>query len=222
MRDAAPSLPSIDARIAELRTQWQSIATGRASFGPGTTADQAARFQTTQLLALTAQRCHERLPSALRGPVDGLASLVGSSPQTTIMTAEAFRPRWILLITTTRMDASVRAIESWLDAAIDRWPRPRVAILRAAATDSTAIATGLGSWRDQVAEDRAEGERDPRIVLDATGGKKSMSVIAGMIAAQHALEVVYIDSQFDASLRMPLPGSEDIVAISLPKGDPHD
>ena len=43
-----------------------------------------------------------------------------------------------------------------------------------------------------------------------------MSVVAGMLAVQLGVEVVYLDSVFDPSLKMPRPGSEVIVRIDLP------
>ena len=44
-----------------------------------------------------------------------------------------------------------------------------------------------------------------RLVIDATGGKKSMSVAAGMIVLVRGLEVVYVDSHFDTATRKPRP-----------------
>lgn len=202
----------IDAALRDLTSQWLEIANGRAAHGSGTAAEQSTRFQMERLLPLTAHRCRMRLDPSVPSPVDALVSLVGMSPQTTIMMCEALRPRELLLVTSANARASVEVIEAWLGDAARDWPRPALSIELVPPTDSVITATAVRNW---VAARRSSAP-GARVVFDATGGKKSMSVIAGMLAVQLGLEVVYLDSTYDPSLRMPRPGSEVVVPIGVP------
>lgn len=195
-----------------LSAQWTNIANGRESYGAGTTVEQATRFQMDQLLVVTSARCRENLDADLRAPVAGLISLVGMSPQTTITLCEALRPRELLLVTSAFAASSVDTISAWLNDASREWAAPNIVVELIAPTDSNAIATSVQRWLETQRSNASAG----RIVFDATGGKKSMSVIAGMLAAKLGFEVVYLDSTFDASLKLPRPGSEVIVRIPLP------
>jgi hypothetical protein len=202
----------IDAALRDLASQWLEIANGRASYGVGTAAEQSTRFQMERLLPLTARRCRLHLDPSIKSPVDALVSLVGMSPQTTIMMCEALQPRELMLVTSANARTSVEAIEAWLGDASRDWPRPAVSVELVPPTDSAITAAVVRNW---VAMRRA-AQPGARVVFDATGGKKSMSVIAGMLAVQLGLEVVYLDSTYDPSLRMPRPGSEVVVPIGIP------
>jgi hypothetical protein len=206
-------LIELDQTIAELTKEWREIANGRSSFGSGTAAEQATAFQMQRLLPLTAKRCRARLSPALAAPVDVLVSLVGMSPQTTIMVSEALQPRQLLLVTSENATASLVAIEAWLGSSDRTWKSPAITTRLVPPTDSEITAQAVRGW---IAGQRAE-RPSSRIVFDATGGKKSMSVVAGMLAVQLGLEVVYLDSTFDPSLRMPRPGSEVVVPIAVPR-----
>ena len=196
-----------------LTAQWQAIACGREQYGAGTASEQSVRFQMERLLPLTAARCRTNLDPSLVGAVAGLVSLVGMSPQTTITMAEALRPRELLLVTSENAYASIEAISAWLASASRDWPAPIITVSRVPPTDSNAIATSVREW---LAPRRA-ADASARIMFDATGGKKSMSVVAGMLSVELALEVLYLDSVFDPSLKMPRPGSEVIVSIPRPR-----
>jgi hypothetical protein len=208
-----PPLHELDAVLKERIGRWLEIANGREKFGDGTTAEQSVRFQMEQLLPLTARRCRLQLDPGLHGTVDALISLVGMSPQTTIMISEALRPARLMLVTSASSRASAETIGGWLGDASLEWPRPQVESRPVPPTDSDSIAAAVREWVRAV---RAQ-EPGARIVFDATGGKKSMSVIAGMLAVELGLEVVYLDSTFDPSLRMPRPGSEVVVPIRVPR-----
>jgi hypothetical protein len=199
-------------QIRKLAADWLEIAAGRRCFGSGTTAEQATRFQLEKLLPLTTKLCRQTLGSDLRSPADGLASLVGMSPQTTITMAEALRPRSLLLVTSENASESIQVIHEWFNRSDLGWQPPCIAVRKVPPTDSSAIAHGVRNW---IADQRASS---PNAILyfDATGGKKSMSVVAGMLAVQLNLEVVYLDTEFDASLRMPRPGSEVVVRVAVP------
>ena len=205
-------MTSIDEKIRSLTMRWHAIATGLEAFGAGTTSQQAVRFQLEELLPLTAARCRENLEIALRKPAAGLVSLVGMSPQTTIIIVEALRPRELLLIASEQSKVSVAEIAKWMSSSTRDWQTPRLEVAYIPPTDSQAIAASVHRWVDS----RRGADASARVVIDATGGKKSMSVVAGMLAVQLGVEVVYLDSVFDPSLKMPRPGSEVIVRIDLP------
>ena len=134
------------------------------------------------------------------------------SPQTTIIMVEALRPRELLLIASEQSKVSVAEIAKWMSSSTRDWQTPRLEVAYIPPTDSQAIAASVHRWVDS----RRGADASARVVIDATGGKKSMSVVAGMLAVQLGVEVVYLDSVFDPSLKMPRPGSEVIVRIDSP------
>ncbi|MDA1008907.1 MAG: hypothetical protein O2800_07930 [Planctomycetota bacterium] len=156
-------------------------------------------------------------------PVFGLASMVGSSPQTSILAAEALRPTHLLLLSTEGVGTSVATIREWFDAADRGWVSPSITVAVCDPIDPNSMSSALADWRRSLSlasPASAASAASPttsmsprRLVLDATGGKKSMSVAAGMIAMAQLLEVVYIDSQFDPATRRPRVGSERLVRI---------
>ena len=148
--------------------------------------------------------------SLLNPPVFGLASLVGSSPQTSILTAEALRPQNLLLLSTSGVADSVRTIREWFDSQNRGWVGPTISVAVCDPIDPNSMADAVTLWVNTL---DSRSSTPCRLVIDATGGKKSMSVAAGMIASIRGLEVVYIDSQFDPATRKPRPGSEQIVLI---------
>lgn len=143
-------------------------------------------------------------------PVIGLASTVGSSPQTSILTAEALRPKHLLLLATDGVENSVRTIREWFDSQDRGWLAPLISVAVCDPIDPNSMADAVIVWSNAL---DSKSSAHFRIVIDATGGKKSMSVAAGMIALVRGLEVVYVDSQFDPATRKPRPGSEQIVLI---------
>ena len=211
-----------EARFITLVTEWRDIATGKVSFGSGSPIEQANSFYRKKLLPLVAQQLSNKLTHELRNPpAFGLISLVGSSPQTSILTAEALRPRHLLLIATAGVSESVDLIRDWFTNHHGGWPVPAVIAVVCDPTDVKSMDQAVGTWLEALSQQRPS---TPRIFIDASGGKKSMSVAAGMIALQRKIEVLYIDSKFDASLRLPEPGSEVIVGLhSLTDSDslPH-
>ena len=118
----------------------------------------------------------------------------------------------MLLVTSENASESLQVIREWFNRSDLGWQPPSIAVQKVPPTDSSAIAHGVRNW---IADRRASS---PNAILyfDATGGKKSMSVVAGMLAVQLNLEVIYLDTEFDASLRMPRPGSEVVVRVPVP------
>ena len=208
-----PTHPVREARFITLVTEWRDIATGKVSFGSGSSSEQASCFYRKKLLPMVAQQLSNKLTHELRDPpAFGLISLVGSSPQTSILTAEALRPRHLLLITTAGVSESVDLIRDWFTNHHGGWPVPALIAVVCDPTDVKSMDQAVGTWLEALSQQRPSTHR---IFIDASGGKKSMSVAAGMIALHRKIEVLYIDSKFDASLRLPEPGSEVIVGLSF-------
>lgn len=162
-------------------------------------------------LSESCARIRETTNSSLLNPsVYGLASLVGSSPQTSILAAAALRPKHLLLLSTDGASGSVSTIREWLALSDLGWTAPVVSVAVCDPLDSNNFLDAVTAWSRPLEGDSTARNR---IVLDATGGKKSMSVAAGMIAMVRGIEIVYIDSEFDLAARTRRPGSEKIVLI---------
>jgi hypothetical protein len=147
----------------------------------------------------------------LRGAPEGFArpralvSLVGMSWQPVVLMASWVRPQRLLLLVT----AESRNLQPGGDSLLSYLSRH--ADVKLSAIDVTEVPdSGEVEIYRHVRDFVARLPFEPRAVaVDPTGGKKSMSVAAGLAAAQLGCPIVYVDyAQYDQHIRMPLAGSE--------------
>ena len=196
-----PAIPSA------LLAAWRATVGACAGSGFTEAAQTPVDFYFDQLLPAIAAQLDARNavdPRAER--LDGLASLVGMSPQTTVLAAELLRPRSLLLVSSGAGD-SLERICAWFA----RRPAPLrpqfVCAAQCAPTDSAAIIRAIRAWRAELGPNATSA-------IDATGGRKSMSAAAGMLAATDGIGLAYLESDYCAALRSAVPGSEQLVWLA--------
>ncbi len=141
--------------------------------------------------------------------VDGLASLVGFSPETTIAMVEELRPKHLLLLASEESKSSVERIQEWLTHKASGLLKPQVTIATIDPLVPRSLLDKITSWITELQILKPATS----IVLDATGGKKSMSVAAGMIASVLPIEIAYLESEYNPITRKPHPGSQRVVFL---------
>jgi hypothetical protein len=134
---------------------------------------------------------------------DVLVSILGTSWQPAALLARRLKPRRMLLLGTDRSFAPVpgghepRALISRIGGV----PLDELKHTEIAADDETTIYEQLRLF--------LAANQGARVVVDVTGGKKSMSSSGAMAAAALGLAVVYVDYLlYDPVARVPVPGSE--------------
>jgi hypothetical protein len=157
----------------------------------------------------------ERRPShqALRAQgYDTLVSLMGFSPETTVMSAALLRPQTLLVVLSEKAEASYDRAHAFLTAH---------KILRHSQIEKVTIPptdprTIYNEIRHAVLRGGAAGGARKRI-FDVTGGKKIMSATAGQVAWEADWPLCYIESgAYDPALRRPLPGHEELMFLPSP------
>lgn len=205
MSNAATTKDESQTQFDLLCQQWRDIAVGGAS-------QQARKFYRHSLLPVIAHRIAVSGTTEFAGnPVSGLVSFVGTTPETTILVTEATRPANLLLVASHGVQESVNVILDWFQSerSADR-ANPLVTTVICDPVNPKQMKDAVTSW---IALQRKTCH-GARLCIDATGGKKSMSMTAGMLAVTHQLELLYLDSEFDHALRAPRPGSEHLVVIA--------
>lgn len=140
-------------------------------------------------------------------PCELLVSLMGFSPETTVLATTLVQPRQLVII------ASKRA---------ERYCEQCIAFL----TEHALIASEMISVRmvDPTNHDAlfttlcdALAGANGRRLVDLTGGKKIMSAVAGYAAWRLGVPVCYLESRaYNEQMRRPEPGSEEIFVLEPP------
>jgi len=204
MQELNYRLPAIP---AALLAAWRATVGARAGSGVAESARTPVDFYFDRLLpAIAAQLDAHHIGDRRAARLDGLASLVGMSPQTTVLTAELLRPRSLLLVSSGE-GASVERICEWFTRRPEGHRPQFVRTALCAPTDPEAIIQAIRAWR-------AELGLDATSAIDATGGRKSMSAAAGMLAATDGIGLAYLESDYCAALRSAVPGSERLVWLA--------
>lgn len=160
-------------------------------------ANPLNHFQANELLLEVAQRARRNTdPELLSRPCDLLISLAGLSPMTSLTTLAVIRPRRLLLLYTGQSEKNVNFIYKYanlyslLDSVkIDKEKCDPLDTLDIYRCIRRFLEGNIGKEIDR-----------KQILLDITGGKKSMSATASLAAWQLNLGLVYLDGRFDKTL----------------------
>lgn len=193
-RTVPHELPSINITT---RAEWVRL--------QSTDAGAASAFYFQHILPVVVRHHWQRVPAA--ASCELLVSLMGLSPETTVLATAFVRPKQLVIV------ASKNA---------ERYCEQCVAFL----TEHTLIARELINVRmvdptDHDAlfmtlSDALAGASGRRLV-DLTGGKKIMSAVAGYAAWSLGLPVCYLESRaYNEQMRRPEPGSEELFIFEPP------
>jgi hypothetical protein len=189
------------------------IRTGESVYGSGDAQEQSLRFYYDQVLGpVITQFCArtEHLRTQF-GEVALLVSMLGFSPETAVLSCHALYPRRLLVLYSGNAADSIGTVRRFV--AGEKSGLLSASRFVAQECPPTEPA-GIGTIIEKAVADVRGTNKDARIVVDITGGKKVMSAAAALAAARLGLPVVYIDGEYDPKIRRPKPGTENLVVIS--------
>lgn len=137
---------------------------------------------------------------------DGMIFTVGTSWQPMALCISALKPHKICFICTEQTKRQINRLEQFIDLAGFDY---NVEIIdRSSADDIYRIANKtFESW----------GTDKSSYAVDITGGTKAMASSLAMYAAVNGYDVIYVESTYLPLYRRPLPGSEKLVRLVIPK-----
>lgn len=130
-----------------------------------------------------------------------LISILGFSPEPIILTANAIQPKNHLIVSSENKDESMEKISKYVESNF------RTVSLK---------DIGFDSIYKLLKEELME-ENESTIVIDITGGKKSMVCAASIFGRDYNCNIVYVDfEEYIKELRKPMPGSEFLNIVYNP------
>jgi hypothetical protein len=133
-----------------------------------------------------------------------LISILGYSPEPIILTARAMKPKKHIIITSGRNED----VENKLDELLEEEPT----IIRLENDSFTCIYLMM---KEQLILNSFS-----KVVVDLTGGKKSMVAAAAIFAKDYNCKIVYVDfEEYIKELRKPMPGTEILNVVYDRKRD---
>jgi CRISPR-associated protein (TIGR02710 family) len=192
------------------RSRIVRIMSGEEAYdGNGTPAEQARRYRHDVLVPQALRRIANIAPSSHSGTVDLLVSLSGFSPETTIFAAAFLRPKELLVLVSHSARDGIDYIRQHVEL-----PASHVDVRRVDPLDPVDLYDRIRIAVEDFK--RFNGVPNPTVVIDITGGKKSMSAGAALVATQLDSRMCYIDGEFNPEIRQAEPGTERLVMLDNP------
>lgn len=133
-----------------------------------------------------------------------LISILGFSPEPIIMTARAMNPDKHIVITTGENQTVEGVLDDHLNSNFDLIRLP-----------DESFETMYKTLKEQLLHLNVS-----KVVIDITGGKKSMVASASIFGKDYGCKIVYVDfSEYLEDLRKPKPGSEILNLVYDPMRD---
>jgi len=165
----------------------------------------ASAFYFQNILPLVVRYHRQVAPTGSR--CDLLISLMGLSPETTVLVTAFLRPQRLVIISSRNASQYCEQALAFL-AEHELLPPSAVAVRLVDAANHNELYKTL-----RVELDAEKGRR----MVDLTGGKKIMSAVAGYTAWGFGLPVCYLESRaYNEQMRRPEPGSEEIIIFEPP------
>ncbi len=171
-----------------------------------TDAFAAAEFYFRNILPAVV--AHHQQNSGITLPCELLVSLMGLSPETTVLATTFVRPRRLQILASQN---SSRYCTQCIDFLVQHelLTRESIGVCIIDPIDHQKLYAVL---LDELG--RTSGSR----LVDLTGGKKIMSAVAGHAAWSLGLPVCYLESRaYNEQTRRPKPGSEELMILNPPK-----
>jgi CRISPR-associated protein (TIGR02710 family) len=192
------------------RSRFHRILSGDEIYdGDGTPIEQARRYRFEQLVPEALRRIAQRVAAERPEPVDLLVSLSGFSPETTIFAAAFLQPKALLVLQSHSARDGIDHITGHICM-----PSSQIDVQRVDPLDPVDLYERIR----KAVEDykRFNAVAHPKVIIDITGGKKSMSAGAALAAAQLDSRMCYIDGDFNPDIRQPEPGTERLEMLDNP------
>jgi CRISPR-associated protein (TIGR02710 family) len=193
---------SMAQRIETLSQAWRAMPRG-------TEAEKTAsqRFYQEQVFPLVCEAFAAREAEKVSQVYDLAVMTAGGSPEALILSLSALRPAQVFFLHT----AWSRSLEG-IDQVVTSLGLKPSQFDKAQVNPDDTLDTYAG-----VKQGIAWAGNPARVVVDISGGKKSMSVAAGLAAYVIGADIVYVDNrEFWQGLGKPKPGSEFLAMLSHP------
>lgn len=130
-----------------------------------------------------------------------LISILGFSPEPIILTANAVQPSRHLIVSSANIEDSIKRISDYVESSYEL---------------VTLDDLGFDSIYKQLKEKLIEGTHES-VVIDITGGKKSMVCAASIFGKDYNCNIIYVDfEEYIKELRKPMPGTEYLSIVYDP------
>jgi len=205
--------------LEKLRRIWL----GQEKHGEGPRVVQARRYYLQYMFEEVVQRARQRsFPDQPPPQVYLLISLVGFSPETTLLTFELLKPQRLMVIGNIETEEAINAFGECLietcKLPLSHYERYNVDTRN---PDSIFQVIEQRLAHADVQEHRQKLLRNPSqerqfipVVIDITGGKKVMGAIAALAAWEFDAVPCYVDGdEYDQEMRRPVPGSERLLIL---------
>ncbi len=206
-------------KVERLRRIWR----GQEQYGTGKARDQARRYYFEEMFDEVVLMTQERSFRERQCPeVYLLISLLGYSPETTLLTFELLKPSRLLVIIH-------RDAEGELECLYERLIRPGKLKFShyerqdCEGSEHTNIFRIIErrlqqeDVRQEIQKARQEASDQPRripVMVDITGGKKVMGAAAALAAWEFNAVPCYLDGdEYDQEMRRPVPGTERLLIL---------
>ncbi len=182
---------------AVLRSQWEELQRNDAR--------AASVFYFNHILAAVVSY-HQSRP-APDVSCELLISLMGFSPETTVLATTFVRPKRLVIVAS-------KSAESYSEQCIEFLDRQ--ALLAREATRVRFVDPTNHHVLHQTLQEEIRGSNG-RCLVDLTGGKKVMSAVAGYAAWSLGIPICYLESRaYNEQMRRPEPGSEELFILEPP------
>ena len=164
------------------------------------------------LLAVLEKRpSHQQLRAE---QVQVLVSLMGFSPETTVICTAVLRPQSLVVVLSERAEHSYDRAHAFLTT--HKILRPsQIERVLIPPSDPRTIYNEIRRALVRAVDNKGTPHKR---IFDITGGKKIMSAAAGQVAWEADWPLCYIDDSgtYDAILRRPAPGQEQVILLPSP------
>jgi hypothetical protein len=168
-------------------------------------AEAASAFYFENILPSVVEHHQRHVPEL--SPCELLVSLMGFSPETTVIATAMIRPRRLVIIASRNAERYCKLSMKFLTKH-HLLTDGNSSVQFVDPTNHRALYAMLNM------EITAAGGRR---IVDLTGGKKIMSAVAGFAAWSIGVPVCYLESRrYNEQTRRPEPGSEELVILESP------
>jgi hypothetical protein len=182
---------------AAKRIEWERL--------QRTEAGAASAFYFQHILPMVVKHHRQQVPAA--ASCELLVSLMGLSPETTVLATAFVRPQQLVIVASKNAERYSEQCIAFL-AEHKLIAREMISVRMVDPTKHDALFVTLCD---------ALASTSGRRLVDLTGGKKIMSAVAGYAAWSLGLSVCYLESRaYNEQMRRPEPGSEEIFILDPP------
>jgi hypothetical protein len=164
------------------------------------------------------ERLRERTGEA-PGPCEVLVLVAGMSPQPLLLSVAWHRPRRVVVVHSATMKSAAVELVNFLEAEGERLHPDKFEVEELIEIPDAEPVEAFARMRAEL-EHRGllagQCEGHGGVALDITGGKKTMVSAAFFLASEYGIPAVYVDGDYDETVRHPRPGTLAVKRLGNP------